>query len=384
MSTATTLVSHTAAPTPLSAPLFAPQTDAERMRVLVVDDIGANLVAMRALLQDDTLEVLTASSGPEALELLLQHDFALALLDVQMPGMDGYALAELMRGTDRTRRVPIIFLTAGLQDGRGNFRGYEAGAVDFLYKPIDERVLRGKVSVFVELHRQRRTIALHAEQLSHLAHANALMLASLSNDLCEPLTVLALNSERLLQRADNPALRDIALRLKTATTVLDRQIDHLLSLAKAPSLELKVKAQPTDLAALLRERWPVARSGDELSIDGDTTGWWDRWLLERAIEQLLLQAHTYCAGAALRVVVDGTSRGAVRLQISFAHALSERAASHLLGNVLPFDGLPPPVGAGLREAERIARAHGGSLIGSSRSRGGTTFELLLPRGTPEA
>src|SRR4051812_19602618 len=111
------------------------------VKFLIVDDIEENLVALEALLRREGLEILRARSGDEALELLLVHDVALALLDVQMPDMDGFALAELMRGAQRTRHVPIIFVTAAPQEQHREFRGYDAGAVDFLFKPIDPRIL---------------------------------------------------------------------------------------------------------------------------------------------------------------------------------------------------------------------------------------------------
>jgi two-component system, sensor histidine kinase and response regulator len=356
-------------------------------KVLVVDDIAANLVAMQALLAGEHLQILTAGSGAAALELLLQHDVALALLDVQMPAMDGYQLAELMRGSERTRSVPIIFLTAGQQEANARFRGYEAGAVDFLYKPLDENVLRRKVAVFVELHRQRLTIAEHAAQLARLAHANALMLASLSNDLGEPLTALALNAEVLAQRAGTPPLRRAAAVVKSATALLRRQVDHLVGLARAPQTALALKPAPTDLAALAHARWRLGAEGalaetpGGFASDGDAVGIWDSALLERALDTLMLQAEAHAGGTPMAVAVDGTSRGAVVLRIAFERALSDAAARHLLGSMLPApEGLTSPVGPGLLAAERIARAHGGSLVGRSNPKDGTTFELMLPRG----
>ena len=106
--------------------------DACAIKCLLVDDLEENLLALSALLRRDDVEMLKARSGAEALELLLVHDVALALLDVQMPEMDGFELAELMRGSERTRHVPIIFVTAGARDQQRVFKGYEAGAVDFL------------------------------------------------------------------------------------------------------------------------------------------------------------------------------------------------------------------------------------------------------------
>ena len=138
----------------------------EVVKILAVDDVPENLTALEALLRRDGLELLLARSGPEALELLLVHDVALALLDVNMPGMDGFELAEFMRGTDRTRRVPIIFLTAATGDERRRFRGYETGAVDYLLKPVDTQLLRNKVDIFVELARQRQELAQQRDQLS--------------------------------------------------------------------------------------------------------------------------------------------------------------------------------------------------------------------------
>lgn len=124
----------------LNLPELAPGP--ERVKCLLVDDIEENLTALEALLQRDDVEILKASSGPEALELLLKHnDVALALLDVQMPDMNGFELAELLRGSERTRHVPLIFITAGSRDGNWQFKGYENGAVDFLYKPVDAHAL---------------------------------------------------------------------------------------------------------------------------------------------------------------------------------------------------------------------------------------------------
>ncbi len=133
---------------------------------LIVDDLEENLVALEALLARDGLTFLRARSGEEALELLLTHEIALAMLDVQMPGMDGFELAEYMRGNERTRHVPIIFLTAGSADTQRRFRGYEAGAVDFIQKPIEADILRSKANIFFDLHQQRREILKQRDALA--------------------------------------------------------------------------------------------------------------------------------------------------------------------------------------------------------------------------
>lgn len=139
----------------------------EPVKFLLVDDLEENLVALEALLRRDDLELIKARSGAEALEMLLVHDIALALLDVQMPEMNGFELAELMRGPERTRSIPIIFVTALPTDEKRRFHGYEMGAVDYLQKPIDPQVLANKSGVFFELARQRQELRAKAEQLSN-------------------------------------------------------------------------------------------------------------------------------------------------------------------------------------------------------------------------
>lgn len=119
--------------------------------VLVVDDVHTNLIAMEAALEPLSLEVVTASSGREAVAHLLERDFALILLDVQMPEMDGYETAEWIRSRERTRHVPIIFVTAHDHNHDSVLRAYRIGAVDFLYKPVDVEVIRAKVQAFVRL-----------------------------------------------------------------------------------------------------------------------------------------------------------------------------------------------------------------------------------------
>ena len=120
-------------------------------KLLLVDDLPENLLALDALVRGVGRSVFQATSADQALALMLEHEFALAILDVQMPGMNGFELAEMMRGTERTRHIPIIFVSAGGSELNYAFKGYESGAVDFLQKPLDVHVVQSKVSVFVDL-----------------------------------------------------------------------------------------------------------------------------------------------------------------------------------------------------------------------------------------
>jgi CheY-like chemotaxis protein len=145
----------------------------EPARILLVDDRPDNLLALEAILASLGQTLVRASSGEEALKALLADDYAVILLDVQMPGMDGFETAAHIKRRERTRDIPIIFLTAINREPQHAFRGYSTGAVDYLAKPFDPWVLRAKVAVFVDLHRKnrqlRRQAELIAERVSGLA-----------------------------------------------------------------------------------------------------------------------------------------------------------------------------------------------------------------------
>jgi signal transduction histidine kinase/DNA-binding response OmpR family regulator len=144
---------------------MSPPPARSRVDVLTVDDTPANLRSLEVLMADMGANIVTASSGDEALRLLLDRDFALILLDVQMPGMDGYETASLIRMRERTRHIPIIFITAYNRSEVNVTRGYELGAVDYLFKPIVPEIFRTKVTVFLDLHRKTEEVRRQAELL---------------------------------------------------------------------------------------------------------------------------------------------------------------------------------------------------------------------------
>lgn len=143
----------------------------EPQKILIVDDRAANLVALEGVFQATDAKVVRAQSGDEALVASLHHNFALAVLDVQMPEMDGYELAELLRGEPATHNLPIIFLTAASHDEAQVFRGYEAGAVDYITKPYSPTVLLAKTRVFLDLDLEWAKIRNHRDRLEELVRA---------------------------------------------------------------------------------------------------------------------------------------------------------------------------------------------------------------------
>jgi CheY-like chemotaxis protein len=146
-------------------------TDASPARILLVDDREENLLALEAILGGIGHELIRATSGQQALKHLLTEDVSLILLDVQMPEMDGYETAAHIKSRPRTQDIPIIFLTAIDREAHQAYRGYAAGAVDFLAKPFDPWVLRAKVEVFVGLQHERRQLMQRAQELQRQLEA---------------------------------------------------------------------------------------------------------------------------------------------------------------------------------------------------------------------
>ena len=203
---------------------------ASKVNLLLVDDERRNLVALRELLAGEDRELLLARSGEEALRHALQHDFAVVLLDVRMPGMDGFETARLLRSRERSRLTPVIFLTAAADELESVFLGYEVGAVDYLVKPLVPEVLRSKVAVFVELHRKGTELA---REIGERRHAEQRLRESE-----ERLRALAahLLSVREEERAD--VAREIHDELGQVLTGLKMDVTWLAArLGEAPLLE---------------------------------------------------------------------------------------------------------------------------------------------------
>ena len=206
----------------------------QKAKILLVDDRPENLLALEAILSALDQTLVRASSGEEALKALLTDDFAVILLDVQMPGMDGFETAAHIKRRERTRDIPIIFLTAINHGPHHTFRGYAAGAVDYISKPFDPWVLRAKVSVFVELYMKncqlREQAALLRGRLKEAALAEGASAdgrADLVAELADRLTAVEECFAKLRARVTEPAAEDAADQLADGLGRLRAAIDAL-------------------------------------------------------------------------------------------------------------------------------------------------------------
>jgi len=359
------------------------------VKCLIVDDLPENQLALTALLQREDVEVLTARSGSQALELLLAHDVALAFIDVQMPEMDGFELAELIRGSERTRQIPIIFVTAGAQEAHRLFKGYESGAVDFLFKPIEPHIVRNKADVFFQLYRQKQQLAQELRERSETLRLNEMLTAVLGHDLRSPLNAVMTSAHLILRLTNEQQVRDTALRIQSSGKRMSRMIEDILDLARARLAGgIPVKREPADLGSLLERVLPEIRAAQTgsriaLSRSGDLRGEWDAERLTQVASNLIGNALQHGDQTeAVQVTLDGTERDVVTLTVSNTGTIPPDLLPALFD---PFSGAERQagrsegLGLGLYIVQQIVLAHQGSVDVRSESPDRTCFVVKVPR-----
>ncbi|MGB6448432.1 MAG: hybrid sensor histidine kinase/response regulator, partial [Xanthobacteraceae bacterium] len=367
---------------------------------LLVDDLEENLLSLEALLRRDGVAILKARSGDEALELLLKHDVALALIDVQMPGLSGFELAELMRGNERTRRIPIIFVTAGSADRQRRFRGYEAGAVDFIYKPIEPDILRSKADVFFELYRQRQQIAEQRDALR--AYAEALkaadrrkdeFLATLAHELRNPLAPLRHGLDILRRRADGDDVSNIRDVMDRQLIHLVRLIDDLLDVSRFTQGKIALRKEKIQVADAVRAGVEASQplidsAGHSLAVEMPLDPIWldaDLTRVGQVIGNLLNNAAKYTQERGqIRLAVraeDGDAVISVRDNgIGIAPAMQAEVFELFTQVDSRSDKVRGGLGIGLALVKQLVAMHAGSVKAESEGVGkGSLFTVRLPR-----
>lgn len=382
------------------------------VKLLLVDDEPMNLDALEAVLDDPSYHLLRASDADTALKLLLDHDVAAIVLDIKMPGVTGFELAEMIKGTKRFRQIPIVFLTAYMIDDEHVITGYGAGAVDYLTKPLNPRILRHKIAVFADLFRKTRALAelnnsleeRVRERTAELEQSESLLraanrqkdefLAILAHELRNPLAPLRMGVDILMQHkaADSPPI------VTNTLARMDRQLDHvvrliddLMDISRISRGVFELQRHRVDLAEVVRgavenERPNIGRRKHELSIEiaEAVPMHADGTRIAQIIGNLLHNAAKFTPDGgtiSIELARDGgdavlhvrdTGEGIPTAQIERVFdmfARIERTAS----------SADRGLGIGLALARRLAEMHGGSLAASSDGVGkGTTFTLRLP------
>ncbi|AUN98936.1 hybrid sensor histidine kinase/response regulator [Bacteriovorax stolpii] len=364
------------------------------INILIVDDKPENLISLENILQEEDVNIYKAQSGVEALELLLVHGFALAILDVQMPEMNGFELAELMRGKEKTKSIPIIFVTAGAIDAQHTFMGYDAGAVDFLYKPLDIRIVKSKVKVFKELEKQKLIIQNQIDQLSQALKWRDDFLSIASHELKTPITSLRLQNQLAMRNYEKMDMKAFTSeKLKKIFTNSGKQldklthlIDDLLDATKIRAGTLTVEPIKANFATLMTE--VLDRYSDQLAamrsikidIQDPVMVYCDPFRAEQVVVNLLSNAFKYAPGSNLEINLKQEGTSAIlkikdegpgipkeKLLSVFERFKRGSNSEHVSG-----------LGLGLYIAKQIMDAHRGAIAIESNLGKGTMFIVSFP------
>jgi len=395
---------------PLSDVPASPPPD-DRVNILLVDDQPANLVALEAMLQGLGQNLIKAESGREALRWLLTHEFAVILLDVKMPEMDGFETAQLIRERDKSRHTPILFLTAGDNTQTQVVRGYAVGAVDYLVKPVVPEFVRSKVAVFVELakknellRRQAKLLAESEQAALELAETRAELVRDLehknrelesfsyavSHDLRAPLRRIDSFSRAVLEsqgdRLDEAGQRFLS-RVREASQHMSQLIDDVLHLSRVTRADLR--DQEVDLSSIasliltrLQESEPERKMDAKVRPGVLVTG--DSQLLKIAMENLLENAWKFTAKEPESRIEFGMMQAggeATYFVRDNGAGFDMTYTDRLFG---PFQRLHPQGefpgnGIGLATVQRIIHRHGGRVWAEGLVGQGATFYFTMGR-----
>ncbi|MES3038156.1 MAG: response regulator, partial [Bdellovibrionota bacterium] len=368
----------------------------ERVKILLVDDRRENLFSLGSLLGELEVEIFKAQSGAEALALMVDHDFALALLDVQMPDMDGFELAELMRGTERTRAIPIIFITAASPASGFAFKGYESGAVDFLFKPVDMAVLKSKVKVFIELDSQKKQLLAAKEEAETANQLKSSFLANMSHEIRTPLGALVGFAELLDDTSTPPSEKSRYIQIiKKNGKALVELIDEILDLSKVEAGHLEIEQREfspldlvRDICLLLGKKAEQKGIYLEHKVDKAVpkTIISDSKRIRQILMNVVGNAIKFTEKGGVTLHLNAESRGSKSINLIFrvedtGIGLKADAAKKLFKPFMQADNSVTRkfggTGLGLALSRRLARLLGGDLTLAEGSEKGCTFVATI-------
>jgi signal transduction histidine kinase len=380
------------------------------VNILLVDDEQRNLNALEAILENPGYRLLRADDADKALKILLENDVAVIVLDIKMPGVSGFELAKMITSTKKFRQIPIVFLTAHMIEDQDIMAGYDAGAVDYLTKPLNPQILRHKIAVFAERFRKTRALAelndtLEArvqERTAELEKSEAALraasqqkdafLATLAHELRNPLAPLRTGLDLLLRSV--PQTPNVGRTLAAMNRQLDhmvRLIDDLLDLSRISRGILELAKEPVELEALIAASVETVqpfidrrRQTCRLRSGGQSSALLDPTRIVQIVGNLLHNASKYTAtGGEILIDVESDGDNVIVRVIDSGAGIPETQLERVFDMFAKIERSVPHandgLGIGLALARQLARLHGGSLVASSAGEGlGATFTLSLP------
>jgi signal transduction histidine kinase len=353
--------------------------------ILVVDDHPPNIIALESVLAPLPFKTVAAVSGAEAIRRAEVAEFVLILMDVHMPGLDGFETVERLRRTDGAREAPVVFLTAVRDTPEDAKRAYALGAVDYVTKPFDPDVLRAKVRALVSLYtRGRREERARREEMDRLRD---LFLGAVGHDLRNPLNAIVMGA-KLLRTKHETSQVSVVERIERSARRMNEIIDDTLHLVRdrfAGKVPLKLAS--TDLDTVCRSvlaELRTIRPDREIQLDvhGDVGGVWEAAKLARIVSNLVGNALKHTRQGPVCVRIDGDTETVTLAVHNGGPAIAPEILPRLFEPFRRGQTSAEGVGLGLYIVREIARAHGGTVEVRSTEAAGTTFAVTLPRVPP--
>lgn len=363
-------------------------------KILLVDDRPENLYSLECMLMEENLEILKAQSGEEALKLAFQEELSLILLDVQMPGMDGFEVANMLKSTKRTRKIPIIFVTAISKEKKYILRGLDEGAFDYLFKPLDTDITRAKVKTLLQFYAQQKEIELKNAELLRLNEEKNYFLGMASHDLRNPLGNIITLSELIDEEIGHHFPPEHKNYLKVIQSTSRQMMDLLNELLDVSRIESGLAAShitTVNVHELLQECISTNKAhADKKQIhlnysltDTTMTINCDRFQINQILNNLISNAIKYShAGTLVEVIVEQNSASTIFHVQDQGQGIPEQEHKKLFDaftrTSVRSTGGEASTGLGLNIVKKLIEGHGGKIWLKSDIGKGSTFSFSIP------
>lgn len=365
-----------------------------KAKILLVDDRPENLFSLEAAIEQEDREIFKAESGNEALKLIRLHEFALILSDVQMPEMNGFEMVEIIRLNKNQKHIPVIFVTAINKDEKYVYKGYEEGAVDYLFKPLDPKIVNAKVDIFIQLWQQKHQLKLQKEELEKLNREKNKFIGMMAHDIRNPLSVIDFFSNELLEKYQNDQASEEFINseyIKTSSKFIKNLVDEVLEISKIESGTIELSKEDVNpnfflsemakLNRIMSERKEITISENFEKYDQNIL--FDQQKLTQVINNLITNAVKFSnENTAIEIGSKFENENFIFWIEDQGQGIPEDEIDKLF---IPFSKISvqstkgePSTGLGLTIVKRIIEAHNGKIQVKSEVGVGTKFIIEIP------